>query len=355
MARSRNSEYDMYGQQIKLNASPSYTAIEGKREVSILFAGVDDAVTQTLADNIFDQTEGSPPSLPNEESPALERYMTTTTKHGITIKIYESQLHRSSHQGISRLINRVDILIFCIRADSESIFSGGHPALIKNLQDAYGESIWKNCVVVLSYSNRALNYMKRYSKNADPETNYKEQINTCAMKFEAELKKLNGLNVFDIKVTSVLDPHDPESTIVAIPAGEMPGDPVLPGFKFKQTKIKIPATGGQPEREVLIDLRDWRDIIFIETVKKSKNELKRALVQYQYGPKLKEAAIGAATRTAVGAALGAALGASLGAAVGAFLGAAVGDFFGTAEGPPGILLGAAIGGAIGSLFKLANK
>lgn len=140
----------MYGQQIKLNASPSYTAIEGKREVSILFAGVDDAVTQTLADNIFDQTEGSPPSLPNEESPALERYMTTTTKHGITIKIYESQLHRSSHQGISRLINRVDILIFCIRADSESIFSGGHPALIKNLQDAYGESIWKNCVVVLS-------------------------------------------------------------------------------------------------------------------------------------------------------------------------------------------------------------
>lgn len=225
---------------------------------------------------------------------------------------------------------------------SQSIFEDGNPVIMRELQDSFGKDLWKQCIVIFTYSNLAWDRMtKQHLKNTS--FYYKEHVKSYATKFEEELKKMKVQDVtvevkFDSQPLPLTDGH---TAIVAIPAGDEPDDPVLPDFK--PTKIST-CTKEKPENSREVDIKDWRDVIFFEIINKSNDELKQKLLQIKYGPTvvkiLGQAGIGAGVGAAIGAGAGAIsgillgpVGIAAGAAVGAKLGALAGSIFGAVAKP----------------------
>ena len=183
------------------------------------------------------------------------------------------------------------------------------------LRDAFGKEIWKYVFLVFTFSNLARDGLKKKGK----EHEYKKSIEAYVGCFQEQLKKMS---VRDVTVKSIFGLQSGEredSTIIAIPAGDDDTDDVLLDFKAGPTTI----TAGNVEAN--INIKDWRDVVFIEMIKKSKNGL--CLLKYKYNPLFVMAsavAAGGAAGGVTGGMFGGPAGAIAGGVVGA--GATVGGF-----------------------------
>ena len=120
----------------------------------------------------------------------------------------------------------LDVLVYCMPVSPGCKFHDGNPELMKSLQNIYGKEIWEHCVVVFTFSNLAWDRIN--SRNSDPESTsamYKEYIEKYLDLFRKELVTNLGVSIDTATVFSTGDQH----TIPAIPAGDAPQDPVLPG------------------------------------------------------------------------------------------------------------------------------
>lgn len=321
---------------------------EHRDRVKVVVLGKSGAGKSTLINNLFkfDQNVKTTNPPPDPKSPGHN--ITIFSKHGVTIEVVDTtRLGDGKVEGTANQVSKLtdedaDIILYCIPASPQSIFEDGNPALMRELQDSFGKDLWKQCIVVLTYSNLTWDRMtKQQPKNTS--FYYKEHIKSFANKFEEEIKKMNveGITVQVNFDSQPLSTSEGCSTIVAIPAGDEPSDPVLPDFK--PTKIST-YMKEKPEDMHEVDINDWRDVIFFEIMNKCNDKLKEKLLQVKYGPRvvkvLGQAGIGAGVGAAIGAGAGAVsgillgpLGMAAGAAVGAKLGAVAGSIFGAVAKP----------------------
>jgi hypothetical protein len=336
------------GTQVTLSDA-CHLADTQKKEVSIVLVGKSGAGKSTLARNILDYRR----EVEFCASHITENCDThEATRNGVTVKVTDTVglevKPQSTRRGLKKLYKhtsgKADLIVFCIPVDPSSKFRDSNPAIMKSLQDAYGKDIWKQCIIAFTFSNLTLDRMKRKLGDDDNAIAwYKDLLLEHTTKFRAELERLKVKNInlrlvlgFETDTMS----EDP-ATIVAIPTGDEPGDPILTDFK-DPTSFTI-RDSGLPE-EMRIDITDWREVFFIEIIRKSTNaELKRKLLQYRFGRKVADFfTVGPVGGAAVGGLVG---GAAIGAGVGAVIGL-VGGPFGLA---PGASVGAVIGGAVGAI------
>ncbi len=150
--------------------------------------------------------------------------------------------------------HKFHLLVYCVHIGPGSKFQDVNPKIIDNLQNLYGEEIWKHCVIVLTFSNLAWD---RFSKTANRIQKYKDYIDEFSIEFQDTLRNLKVKNVYTETIFyrhqmgRYNQPPDP-NTIPVIPAGDAVGDiEILPG-------IPIPKDCS------------WTDIIFSEmTAKRS--------------------------------------------------------------------------------------
>lgn len=318
-----------------------------KKDVHLVLAGRSGVGKTTLASSIFGL---------ERERRLSARHITqmcdtkNVTKHGITLNITDTvgTGRKSALQKLARHTKKhrnVDLLVYCISVDPSSKFHDGNPTIMRSLSDAYGKDIWKHCIVIFTFSNCAWEWCKKniteqaieeggkITKEERRVATYKELMKEYADDFTAELKKLrvphtNVKEIFDLQPE--LQPD--QTTIVAIPAGEEPNDPVLPA-----TKISI-QDRNEPRNRLEVEICDWRDVLFIEIVRKCNNELKKRLLQYHYGADIAKIVAGTA-----------------GGAVGGLVaGATVGAVIGIVGGPIGVGIGAVIGGVAGGTTGIAS-
>ena len=326
--------------------SPSHSsgsAEDTKKEVKIVLAGKSGAGKTTLARNIL----GFEEKLEFSAGPLTQECDTQeATKNDITVRVTDTiglgQQEGGRRKELKKLFRHTkgeaDLLVYCIPVDPSSKFECTNPAIMKSIQDAYGKDIWKHCIIVFTFSNITVyRFLEKMRDRDQAFSSYKNHLLAHATRFRKELERLkvkdvNIKTVFGFETEDTTD--DPTATaIVAVPAGDKPDDPVLPDFK-DPTSFRLSTN---PEESIRIDITDWREILFIEIIRKcGSTELKKKLLQYRYGFAKSIAGI------TVGGLMG---GAAVGAGAGAVLGLLVGPF-GVG---PGALVGAVVGGTTGAL------
>ena len=316
------------------------------KEVSIVLVGKSGAGKSTLGRNILDFKK----ELELCASHITKECQTQqATMNGVTMKVTDTvgledrkQRKKSLRELCRHTQGKADLVIYCLPVNPASKFNDGNPAIMRSLQNAYGKDVWKQCLLVFTFSNITI---ERLRKNIRDENEviakYKNFLVEHATKFREELR---SLNVNDVNVREVFGFQteasiDDEPTIVALPAGDEPFDQVFPDFK-DPTRFTIPLSS-LLEESTQIDITDWREIIFIEIIRKCSNaELKKKLLQYRYGRD-----IAMSLAKAFGGVTG---GATSGIAGGAAIGAGVGAIVGLVGGPVGVVPGATIGATIGA-------
>lgn len=105
-------------------------------------------------------------------------------------------------------------------------------------------------------------------KNTEAHTRvakYEAFVDQYANKFRWELE---SMKVEPVNVQAVLDlelESTHQTTIAAVPAGDKPGDCVLP--RFQPRRIRLQDRGAADVRRE-IEIGDWQDVVFIEIIKK---------------------------------------------------------------------------------------
>ena len=325
-----------------LNSSSQTTAAEQK-EVNIVLAGKSGAGKSTLALNIlhFRREEGLCVGHGTKKCEAQEN-----TVNGITIRVTDTvglgDKKRQRKKELKKMSQytkgRADLLVYCISVYPSSKFEDGNPSIMKSLQDAYGRAIWKQCFVVFTFSNATWDWLKKNTVDEDEAiAKYKKYLLEHATMFKEELKKLKvNVNIREVFGFQTEFRPDDQPTIVAIPAGQEPNDPVLPD-------VIGPARFYRLDQSLQIDISDWTEVLFIEIVRKCDADLKRQLLQYRYGREMAKSLVIAAGGITSGATGGTVGGAAIGAGAGAIVGL-VGGPLGVAS---GAVLGAVVGGAVG--------
>ena len=333
-------------------ASPSPTSEATKKEVKIVLAGKSGAGKTTLARNIL----GFEEKLEFSAGPLTQECDTQeATKNDITVRVTDTiglgQQEGGRRKELKKLFRHTkgeaDLLVYCIPVDPSSKFDCTNPAIMKSIQDAYGKDIWKHCIIVFTFSNITVyRFLEKMRDRDQAFSSYKNHLLAHATRFRKELERLkvkdvNIKTVFGFETEDTTD--DPTATtIVAVPAGDKPDDPVLPDFK-DPTSFRLSTN---PEESIRIDITDWREILFIEIIRKcGSTELKKNLLQYRYGHAITNSIVGAAGGITGGATGGFMGGAAIGAGAGAVLGV-VGGPFGVGA---GAMVGAVIGGTAGVL------
>jgi predicted GTPase len=324
-------------------------ASESEKEVNIVLVGKYGSGKSTLARNIL----GLPRVVELSASHITKKCDTQeATRNGITMKVTDTVglENRTQKKELRELYKHTkgeaDLIIYCLPVNPAAKFVDGNPAIMKSLKNAYGNDIWKQCLLVFTFSNMTMEMLKKDVKDENEMTAmYKKFLVDHATEFKEELKKLKVKNA-NVQVrfkfqTEAL--RDNDMTVVAIPAGNESHDPVFPDFK-DPTKFSIP-TSSFLEESIQIDITDWREILFIEIIRKCSPEMKKNLLQYRYG---RNVALSIA-KAAGGAAGGGASGLAGGAAVGAGVGAIAGLLGGPVGVVSGATAGAIIGGAVGVL------
>jgi energy-coupling factor transporter ATP-binding protein EcfA2 len=342
---------DPYGEISMELAEISEIDPTSKKEVNIALVGKYGSGKSTLARNIL----GLPRVVELCASHINNKCDTQeTTWNGITIKVIDTVglENRKQKKELRKLCKhtkgKADLIIYCLPVNPGAKFDDGNPAIMKSLQNAYGNDIWKQCLLVFTFSNTIVERLKKDKSIKDEEAveKYKKLLTEHATKFTGQLRKMKAKNTIVQQVYGCQTEarRDDDMTIIAIPVGDEPDDPVFPDFR-PPTKFTIP-TSTLVEQSVQIDITDWRDILFVEIIRKcSSPEMKKYLLQYRYG---RNVALSIA-KAAGGATGGGAGGLAGGAAVGAGVGAIAGLLGGPVGVVPGAAIGAAIGGAVGGL------
>lgn len=307
--------------------------VHTKKEISIVFTGRSGAGKSTLISNMFDiEMKGG--KLVSPKSITKNHYTVVTTENDVTLMITDTiGLQQGKEKDCLKKLakhmqeqgkGRTDILVYCLPVNPSSKFELQNIDIMQSLQDAFGRDIWKQVLVVFTFSNAAWDRFKKKGKTkskAEVISQYVEHIQLYGKLFEEQLKKMKVPNVsVDTKINNLPREPPPENqtTIPAIPAGDDPEDEVLLYVEQKNIMLINPTAGR------LRQVRDWRDVLFTEMVKKCADA---AQLRYRYGlPKIPTVAAAMAGGAALGGTVMLRVGpeaTGLGAATGALIGGAM--------------------------------
>ena len=215
-------------------------------EAVIVLAGKSGAGKSTLFQTL----------LQNEMS-AKSPECNSVEKNGVKITIIKNSGFIIKHQQ-----RKCDLLVYCTPVAPGSRFQDANPAIMGRLHEMYGKDIWKHCIIVFTFSNVAWERSRKNQSEDKAIEYYKQYIEEYARAFQEELKR-HAKNIRIATIFSHPDHLSNINTITAIPAGNEPKDPVLPGVVLCQYSI------------------GWTDEIFFEMIKKCK--CKERLTQFYYG------------------------------------------------------------------------
>lgn len=218
-------------------------------KVIIVFAGKSGAGKSTLIKTLLEQEKDNELSAkPNTECAEHLSF----EKNDVTINIIDTlDVQKEFH-----------LLVYCMSVAPGTRFHDANPTIMQKLKEMYSNSIWKHCIIVLTFSNVARDRSIKYRTEDEGITFYKQYIEDYTKCFEEELKKLQVKNT---TANTIFNPDHPPvlNAITAIPAGDEPEDSVLPGVELHKHS------------------RGWVDEIFLNMIKKCKYGEKLAL--YRYG------------------------------------------------------------------------
>ena len=197
-------------------------------------------------------------------------------RRGKTLTIVDTigLTHHRRRQELKKLNahRAADLVIFCIPVGPSTKFEVDNPQLMKALLECYGQNIWRNCLVVFTFSNHAWDHVK---KKPTATSNYTDYIRLYTNYFREELIKMGVEKKITDSVKCIFDMdenqdrstipagHDNEDRpLVTIPAGYDDEDPILPGIKLDEEK--------------------WVGKLFEEMLLSASKESKRALLEFRY-------------------------------------------------------------------------
>ena len=269
---------------------PEERTVSTKKEICMVLAGKPAAGKSTLAGNIF----GLDKEMKLSPDPVTTEYSTTTTeKNGVTLHVTDTRglQQRGKKEELKKLAKhtkkekaKVDLLVYCMTVDPSCKFADGNPNIMRSLQEAFGKEIWKHCVLIFTFSNRVWDWYEKNQGGAREHERinmYEDFMRQYADRFRTELQKLRvqHVNVETVLTLNMDPPRAGHTTIPAIPAGDLARDRVMP--RFEPTRILI-RNRDHPGNRREVDIKDWRDVIFVEIIKKCSSELQRSLLQYRY-------------------------------------------------------------------------
>ena len=300
-------------------------------QLYVAIAGKSGAGKSTLIKNIFDVEAVLEVSKPTTTEYFTERKI----KNGVEFIVTDTrERERDWGKRMSQYQRQTDLLLFCISVSPGAKFSVGNHAIMQSIHNAFGRHIWKQCVVVFTFSNTAWERFVKKCSAVTEESAYRTHLCIYARRFENELRKLN---VHDVTVKTPFE-------LGQLPKGQkLPEEQKVP--EGHTMLMAIPA-GDEPEDTVFPGVGDcnhgWRDVFTAYLVQCGNRNVMKNLLRYQYGREKASAvlAIGGGVRVTAGASEG-------GAALG-LVGAGVGGTIG----PIVHLLGEPIGATdVGSIFE----
>ena len=231
------------------------------------------------------------------------------------------------------------VLLYCLSVAPNSSLTLVDQTIIKCLHESLGMEAWKNCVILLTFSDiaRVMDYrtdskveeFKVFLKNHA--ARFQELIQSCideeSSSSHAEKEPFEIKTIFEITsgISEELETEgksekEKESEeekkakgvqIVAIPVGrDIPSDPcLLPG--------------------ILKEKENWTDAVFLQLMEKVNEEKRAEYVQFKYDREIRGLLL-----------------AGLGT------GAATGALMGAVAGPPGALVGAIAGAVVGGIISI---
>jgi hypothetical protein len=306
----------------KQNGMPDAAPDAAPVEITVLIAGKSGAGKSTFFNNILETDEKpidpSPDPAPSEFKIHERRSGNTTVRIVDTPGLGEDEKEKKKQLKMLSQY-KADLLIYCITVAPGNRFSTTNPTIMKALQKVFGEGIWKNCVVVFTFSDYAWNSFCRRDTEREAIVKYKTYINTYAERFQEELKRLGKNSDKEVKSIFNLPPHPRQagnvSVIPAVPAGLTGDDSILADLEIDGHNL------------------NWPDVVFLKMIEKCKDEHKIPFVGYRYGEtNMKRVKV--------------LLGGS-GGGVATVTGALVGILVGIIGGPLGMVLGGAAGATAG--------
>lgn len=223
----------------------SAPTVPQKKTVSIIFAGK--GKTKLFA-NLFDEDMEALPS---------KLQVSGKTMHITSISSIADERKLTS---LGWGIENADLLVYCLRADPGTRFRETNPELIQMLK-VKCKGIWRNAIVVLTFSNITWLYTQEYNKS-NPEEQYRSYLHDCSARLSDEFQgdKVHPKVIFEYMATRKGKASD-DQTIPVIPAGFEPNDIVLP--------------------KTILQGKSWMDVIFHEMCNKCKNESREVLQSYR--------------------------------------------------------------------------
>ena len=307
--------------------------VPAKDTIRIIFVGKSGAGKSTLMRSLFDIDTGEPDII-SSDSVTTEIKTYEQQKNDVTILATDTKgmTDDSDEETLKELAEKVqtqgkfDFLVFCLPIFGPGSRFKSHCPTIRLLQKVFGKNIWRHCLIAFTFSNEVLRNLKK-KRSKKIESDYEHYLDSICKKFQDQLKSISDKSITVKKIFDLYESNEEtENIILAIPAGDEGKDDeeneILPGFKEKAINITIKGTNKQGN----IIIKDWKDVMFIEMVKKSNNP--EALLKYRYNLKAFQAE-------------GGAIGSSIGAVGGTILGALL------IQPIDGLLMGSVIGGAVG--------
>lgn len=329
----------------------------------IVLAGSGGASKSTLMRTVFDFVGEIPPGRSQTRRPTKSKYSMnlvitdnvglqtdgTSTGNGTRWKIWTRRRSAKRKEKLPALTTETfppekpDLLIYCLCVDASSRFKDGNPAIMKRLQDEYGQDLWNRSVLVLSLSNKVWEGILQKHERTEAIQQYIAHLTEHATQFEEELNHLTDSSV-PVTLTFTTQPAtDDPSIIPAIPAGEEPYDEVFPD---------------DDESEYL-----WRDVFIFKLIKSSDRKMQQCLLQYLYGQEKAQEVLqswgfdSSTSKTPppdnsfAAVLVGMVVGGVLGGVIGTMVGIPVGTLGGTTGGVVGGVMGGVVGGVIGRMVK----
>ena len=311
------------------------------RVVSIVLAGCSKAGKSTLAARLlgnFDEEQDMSAAKPITKKHSTKQVI----KNGVTLKVTDTvSLEERGRRKVLRKLSKhaqrkADLLVYCLPVGPNSRFAPGNPAAMRSLQEAYGKGIWDHCIVALTFSNLALDWLgRRHSSEEEIGTKYRAHLLQHAALFHQELRRL-GVRKDKVKLFAgyLLTPEGIQ-TIISAKSTTEEDEVTTTGISHLDDIEAIP-TGNKPEDDVLpitdplkTHTKNWHESLYDKMIEKCDPhpaDHKRKLLHYRYGAQIRRSlrgvALGAGVRAFAGA-LGGPLGVGVREAVGGIVGTGV--------------------------------
>ena len=287
---------------------------ETHRGITMVITGRSGAGKSTLIKNMLDLSGEEAPKDGHSPKPITNEVKKHEAKiHGVMVRIIDMPGLATASEKNEKVIlkelerqteRKADMLLYCVSLLPNSKIDNTDKRIILMLTKAFGESLWKKAILVLTFANVA---------NSISSQPMSELVRIYAEAFQ-EMMHSAKLTSFTVEPSLTPDKaHDRDATtIAALPAGKC-------------------------RDEVIIEGARWDDNIYLEALKKCEYEAIPALLCLK-GISLNKLHTALASLGGLGTS--AVVGGGVGAGIGALIGAAG---FGI-----GAIPGAVIGGAVGA-------